>query len=171
MTFSQIWPLSRYSCFYLGSLHPRNFSTKTVPIKTSSFLYMALYYIDIGIWNRWEIWSCEICIRCDTRNVSIRRQISFLMWKNWKARCKTKVFANWGFLKNISLKTFPNLIPMGTKYKSEVTGVIRNFFHSFSLQTSAQRIIFFFTKQLINREWPFQNCDNEIKVIDYLVLR
>ena len=26
--FSQIWPLSRYSCFYLGSLHPRNFRKK-----------------------------------------------------------------------------------------------------------------------------------------------
>ena len=25
VTVSQIWPLSRYSCFYLGSLHPRNF--------------------------------------------------------------------------------------------------------------------------------------------------
>ena len=24
----QIWPLSRYSCFYLGSLHPRNFMIK-----------------------------------------------------------------------------------------------------------------------------------------------
>ena len=23
---SQLWPLSRYSCFHLGSLHPRNFS-------------------------------------------------------------------------------------------------------------------------------------------------
>ena len=25
VTVIQIWPLSRYSCFYLGSLHPRNF--------------------------------------------------------------------------------------------------------------------------------------------------
>ena len=28
VTVSQIWPLSRYSCFYLGSLHPRNFVLK-----------------------------------------------------------------------------------------------------------------------------------------------
>ena len=25
VTVTQIWPLSRYSCSYLGSLHPRNF--------------------------------------------------------------------------------------------------------------------------------------------------
>ena len=28
VTVIQIWPLSRYSCFYLGSLHPRNFLFK-----------------------------------------------------------------------------------------------------------------------------------------------
>ena len=28
VTVIQIWPLSRYSCFYLGSLHPRNFDYK-----------------------------------------------------------------------------------------------------------------------------------------------
>ena len=28
---SQIWPLSRYSCCYLGSLHPRNFFQKLCP--------------------------------------------------------------------------------------------------------------------------------------------
>ena len=129
---------------------------------------MALYYIDIGIWNRWEIWSCEICIRCDTRNVSIRRQISFLMWKDWKARCKTKVFANWGFLKNISLKTFPNLIPMGTKYKSKTTGVITTFSFIFFTKQCSTHHIPHYKKELINRKWPFLSCDNEIKVIDHL---
>ena len=30
VTVIQIWPLSRYSCFYLGSLHPRNFLFKAM---------------------------------------------------------------------------------------------------------------------------------------------
>ena len=33
---SQIWPLSRYSCFYLGSLHPRNFVVNVEYLKKVS---------------------------------------------------------------------------------------------------------------------------------------
>ena len=38
VTFSQIWPLSRYSCFYLGSLHPRNFLIHVIDFHAFSFL-------------------------------------------------------------------------------------------------------------------------------------
>ena len=30
---AQLWPLSRYSCFYLGSLHPRNFVKNLAKLK------------------------------------------------------------------------------------------------------------------------------------------
>ena len=54
---SQIWPLSRYSCCYLGSLHPRNFffhsffkkSTVQKTEKMSSWIYLAIFYVKFWV--------------------------------------------------------------------------------------------------------------------------
>ena len=46
---SQLWPLSRYSCFHLGSLHPRNFCFETASskrMKLSKWKYLSLQKYD-----------------------------------------------------------------------------------------------------------------------------
>ena len=78
LTFPQIWPLSRYSCCYLGSLHPRNFDLCKVSTKIGKYIGFELWVIlflyhyvkNNQIWRR-----TKICLlKYELKNV----------WLNWK---------------------------------------------------------------------------------------
>ena len=65
----QIWPLSRYSCFYLGSLHPRNFFTsKSISFHCTWFVFVLSKWIETSkLFNLvWEI--PNLLSACNIRN-------------------------------------------------------------------------------------------------------
>ena len=64
---SQILPLSRYSCCYLGSLHPRNFCQKKFSLQPNLEEHFTKVHINI------RDFACDICKKTFHSNYRLER--------------------------------------------------------------------------------------------------